>query len=336
MEWYYVLNGEQVGPVSTADLTQLKNQGFLDEASLLWREGMADWQTMGQLASEFLPPPSAVSAPSPIPATTLTPEVLPSPTASSLNPYAAPVSEATTSAGELDWSGRGLQAVMKQTFHIFGQHFGLLMASFLIVWAPLNGLIEYFLYNTDFGGDEMKYVMMQIRLTNVAEGLFGIIAVGAVLTICNAAWDGESIGFGRAIAGGFTNWGRLWFARFILGFCLIGAFIALVLPLIWVAVRLSLIDQVVIREKLTGTDAIRRTWDLTRGKFWPILGYVILGTIPIMGMGFMVGIPLGFEELDTWWVSAIGSCIIGLAEVFLIIFLFVIFQHYVEDEIVEG
>ena len=44
MNWFYVENGQQRGPVSDADLANLTRTGVIQPDTLVWREGMADWQ----------------------------------------------------------------------------------------------------------------------------------------------------------------------------------------------------------------------------------------------------------------------------------------------------
>lgn len=43
MNWYYVDNGKQSGPISDEQLDQMLRGGKIKPDSLVWREGMADW-----------------------------------------------------------------------------------------------------------------------------------------------------------------------------------------------------------------------------------------------------------------------------------------------------
>jgi uncharacterized protein DUF4339/uncharacterized protein DUF4190 len=69
-QWYYAANGQQHGPVTLAELRQFLSSGQVPPSSLVWREGMGDWQP-AQVLSEFasstnaqtLPPPSSPAAP---------------------------------------------------------------------------------------------------------------------------------------------------------------------------------------------------------------------------------------------------------------------------------
>jgi GYF domain 2 len=47
MNWFYSYNGQQAGPVSEEQLTQLLNSGTINHETLVWREGMTNWQPLG-------------------------------------------------------------------------------------------------------------------------------------------------------------------------------------------------------------------------------------------------------------------------------------------------
>jgi hypothetical protein len=49
MNWFYAYNGQQAGPVSEEQLTQLLNSGTINNETLVWREGMSDWQPLGAI-----------------------------------------------------------------------------------------------------------------------------------------------------------------------------------------------------------------------------------------------------------------------------------------------
>jgi len=48
MNWFYALGTEQNGPVSDSQLDELLHSGKITEATLVWREGMPDWQPLKQ------------------------------------------------------------------------------------------------------------------------------------------------------------------------------------------------------------------------------------------------------------------------------------------------
>jgi hypothetical protein len=60
MTWYYALNNQQNGPIEQVELERLLQQGVINAETLVWREGMANWQPYAQALS---PAPSVSTAP---------------------------------------------------------------------------------------------------------------------------------------------------------------------------------------------------------------------------------------------------------------------------------
>lgn len=77
-EWFYTEDGQQpMGPVSQAELLRLLEAGRLQRDSLVWRQGMENWQSLQQALA--LPEPESVSEPEagPAPEPALVPEAAP-------------------------------------------------------------------------------------------------------------------------------------------------------------------------------------------------------------------------------------------------------------------
>jgi uncharacterized RDD family membrane protein YckC len=62
MNWFYANAGKQVGPVNEADFERLAREGVIQPSTLVWREGMANWE-----------PYSTVAPAAPLPAAAVTP-----------------------------------------------------------------------------------------------------------------------------------------------------------------------------------------------------------------------------------------------------------------------
>jgi hypothetical protein len=64
MSWYYARDGKQEGPVSEEEFQRLRSTGMIDQATLVWRDGMANWQACAEVFSQAAsvapdPPPPA-------------------------------------------------------------------------------------------------------------------------------------------------------------------------------------------------------------------------------------------------------------------------------------
>ncbi len=63
MDWHYSKNGVQLGPVSREELLRKKLSGEVLPTDLVWKQGMADWTPLAQVAElAGGAPPAAVPA----------------------------------------------------------------------------------------------------------------------------------------------------------------------------------------------------------------------------------------------------------------------------------
>lgn len=54
MEWYYANERKQQGPVDETEFSELVQSGVIHDATLVWREGMENWQSYGDYKNEAL------------------------------------------------------------------------------------------------------------------------------------------------------------------------------------------------------------------------------------------------------------------------------------------
>jgi opacity protein-like surface antigen len=50
-EWYAVVDGQQVGPLTTSAVERRMDDGSISPDTLVWREGMHNWTPVGQTAT---------------------------------------------------------------------------------------------------------------------------------------------------------------------------------------------------------------------------------------------------------------------------------------------
>lgn len=62
MNWYYASGEQQVGPLNQTDFDQLVQSGAITATTLVWHEGLSEWQTYAALAGGGLPEPAAAPA----------------------------------------------------------------------------------------------------------------------------------------------------------------------------------------------------------------------------------------------------------------------------------
>ncbi len=50
-EWYVVIDGQQVGPLTASAVERRMTEGSVKSDTLVWREGMSEWAPVGQTAT---------------------------------------------------------------------------------------------------------------------------------------------------------------------------------------------------------------------------------------------------------------------------------------------
>ena len=73
MNWFYVDAGQQAGPVPDEQLDEFVRSGKVRRDTLVWREGMPNWQPYSQARPEGIQPPAPTVPPPPPIAGTLPP-----------------------------------------------------------------------------------------------------------------------------------------------------------------------------------------------------------------------------------------------------------------------
>lgn len=66
MPWFYANAGQQVGPITDADFERLTREGVIQPATLVWHEGMQQWEPLASVRASAPPiPPTDPSATTP-------------------------------------------------------------------------------------------------------------------------------------------------------------------------------------------------------------------------------------------------------------------------------
>lgn len=56
MQWFYASAGKQSGPINEGNFGQLVREGVIQPTTLVWHDGMADWQPYANVATNVSPP----------------------------------------------------------------------------------------------------------------------------------------------------------------------------------------------------------------------------------------------------------------------------------------
>jgi hypothetical protein len=185
----------------------------------------------------------------------------PKPTDSEIeNPYAPPKSGSTQSAGP-PTVARDLGGKIVTAFRLLLGQLPLFASLVLTIWIPAQLLIELAMASDPNHVDPWA----MLRLAFLVEVVFGPICAGAVITALAAQMSGQSTSYPEAMRAGLHHWGRLFGARIVAGLIVLLGLLALITPGIILAIRFSLVDEVVVLEG-AGVWAFRRSTQLTWGR----------------------------------------------------------------------
>jgi hypothetical protein len=187
--------------------------------------------------------------------------------------------------------------------------------TFIQLWVT-QGLVSSFdPLATDAEFQAMTTELLLVTLVFVGVELL-IAQPFLVAAISRAAVDaylGEQVTLGRTLRYALSRLPAILWVSIITVVAITVGLILLIIPGIIAAVRLTLAPAVVVVEDVRGTKAVGRSWNLTGGHFWRVLGTLILsGIIEAVGLA-IIQIPTGVIAPllgpEGWPVSALGTAL---------------------------
>jgi hypothetical protein len=222
-----------------------------------------------------------------------------------------------------------MRIILQQSWQIYRRNFPVIMAVVVIVWTPLE-LLSSYMDAFVFGEDDLR---KSLRLAQFLSNFFGIIATAGVILIGCEALTGQRATFRSAIAVGFTSWGRMWWTRTLSAFAIVLGFLLLIIPGVYLLVRLSLVEPVAVQERISGAAAMRRSFALTDGRFWLVfrLGLFLTGILCLVIV--VLALPTVFvTALDHWLVDAATQLICDVVAAFGTIVLVTAYSHFNNEQ----
>jgi hypothetical protein len=211
--------------------------------------------------------------------------------------------------------------ILSTAFDLYRQQFTKLIAIAAIVIVPLQ-VIQYYLVNevfgTRFGRVQVDPVTGSLTVTggfvrsifvltiaSLVAFLITLILLGAITRAAAGSIAGLPIEVGESYRFGLQRLGPLLLVMLLVWVSLLAGFILLVIPGIFLAVKFSVSVQSLVVENRRGTEAIGRSWELTKGHFWHVLGAFLLALIIAAAVSGIIGSIGG----RSWLLEAIFTSI---------------------------
>ncbi len=257
--WFFVQNGRQQGPVSQQKIYSLISQKIITSKTLVWKKGMDNWLLISE--TEFrdqlpndTPPPIPDDIPPPIP-DERTENVV---TEQKLQPV----------------------RLLKDSFSYAGSVY-IPMLGFFVPTLLFNILIAFATADKSHG---TVVLLILISFTCV----FPFVS-GASIFYVHQNLTQQGVTIADSMQRAAEKFVPLVLGNIVLFLILIPAFICLVIPGLYLAIRLSFIYYAVIIENRSATAALRRSWHLTKGFWWQIFSALIPALIPAIVLARVSG-----------------------------------------------
>ncbi len=184
----------------------------------------------------------------------------------------------------------GLGEILDTAFKIYRRHFRSLCLAVLVVVVPLAVISTLVTLSADpsaFDGsadadaafDETE--VGALAATAVLAVLLSTLATAACTRAVAAAYLGRPVDWKASLRFGLRKLLPLVLVSILTGIAVILGLIALILPGIYIAVRLFLASPALVVEDQTATGAMGRSWTLVKDRWWATFGTILVSTLLI-------------------------------------------------------
>jgi hypothetical protein len=164
---------------------------------------------------------------------------------------------------------------LRQSFYFFKQNFSTIAKIQLPFLLLLNGLALWLDINTS-ETDDLK---QQAAYLSILSLTFLPIYWGGTILFMQSTLDNAPLSASQAIILSLSFWRTLLFTFILTSIAVFGGLLLLILPGLYIGVRLAFADYICVLEKQSAMDSLKQSWKDTADYFWKLLpGFAILFT----------------------------------------------------------
>ena len=209
----------------------------------------------------------------------------------------------------------GVSDILSTAFALYRRHWQRLLAIAAVVVVPLT-LLQYLLGDwvrtrgeaTSNGVVSTSSWALAVAglVTGLAGLLMYLVLTGAITRAVAAEVAGEDTSVEQSYRFGFYRLGSVLLVSVLVGLATVGGFILLVIPGIYVGVRLAVSTQALVVEGRRGTKAMGRSWSLVGGHWWHAFGTLLVAALLIGVVNAVITTP--FSGMS-WVVQALAAAV---------------------------
>jgi hypothetical protein len=209
----------------------------------------------------------------------------------------------------------GIGEILSTAFQLYQRHWRTLLAIAAVVVVPFT-LLQYLL------GDQVR-TRGEVTSNGVVEtatwavGIAGLVAAlaavvmflvltGAITRAVAAEVAGEDPGVEQSYRFGFHRLGSVLLVSVLVGLAIIGGLLLLIIPGIYIGVRLAVSIEALVVEGRRGTQAMGRSWELVGGHWWHAFGTLVVAGLLTGVVNAVITAPFGNTG---WFVQAVAAAV---------------------------
>lgn len=214
------------------------------------------------------------------------------------NPYAA----SETASVAVPHTPLTVGGTLSAALNVLTERFGAICLIILALWLPaelISSYATYELIDEDAGS-------LPLLLDQVFELLVGSFVAGTIIHLSSSSLLREPIPVTSAMGRALMIWPLLIANRILFSIVCSLGFILLIIPGLYLMIRLTLVDVVTVMEKQSGTESLSRSFELTKPHFgFTFLMCCFFFFVAIAFMCLIIGPQILFPDLDTWYLDAL-------------------------------
>jgi hypothetical protein len=210
---------------------------------------------------------------------------------------------------------RGIGEILRTAFQLYRRYWRTLLPIAALVVVPLT-LLEHAL--GDWVRRHGQQLQDQVVSTSLwAQATAGLLAAlaglllyqvltGAITRAIAAEVAGQDPGVEQSYRFGFARLGPILVVSILVGLATLLGLIMLIIPGIYIGVRLAVSTQALVVEGRRGTETMRRSWDLVGGHWWHAAFAVLLAGLLTEVVSAVITAPFG---AGAWLVQAVAAAV---------------------------
>jgi len=206
---------------------------------------------------------------------------------------------------------RDLSALLSDSFTLYRRHFWTFLAISVVVVVPVDAIVLGVGLGQFTGGYGSTSAPASTAVPALVE--FLVVSPLVAVMVLHALEDiaaGRKPRPGNSIQAGLDAFRPVFLAVLIATACEAATLFTLIVPLI-LLVRWYVVPQVVVLERKRGVDALRASWELTRGFAWRVAVLVFVARVLFQLAGALLATPLVAvaRSIDSEAMSLAGAAL---------------------------